>query len=128
MEKNNTRTLLISSKILDKTNEYNTPAVFMNIIQGFHTTRHIKDYKYAQQMHRHSYYELQYIMEGVCHFETDDNQISFLPFGAMIAPLRHELATLFRSSYRSPAMPHLNASIATSTSSGLRLPRGKFCG
>ena len=53
---------------------------------------------------------------------------SFLPLGAIIAPLRHELATLFRSSYRSPAMPHLNASIATSTSSGLRLPRGKFCG
>lgn len=84
MEKNNTRTLLISSKILDKTNEYNTPAVFMNIIQGFHTTRHIKDYKYTQQMHRHSYYELQYIMEGVCHFETDDNQIITVSEGEFI--------------------------------------------
>lgn len=55
--------------------KYENSDFMVDIICGFLTERYTNNYNYSQPLHKHPYYELHIITDGVCSFETDDKNI-----------------------------------------------------
>ena len=64
--------------------KYETSIFLLDIIYGYCTERYIKNFEYSQPTHRHSYYELHIVTEGICTFESEGKNILTVSKNEMI--------------------------------------------